>query len=270
MKLITIIMPNYNNPYLYEAIDSVISQTYGFIQLVIIDDCSKVFDKDKVENYIERHKRPNLVEYDVIVNENNIGTVKNLNKAFKYAKGDIIFNLAGDDVFYDNNVISEWVDFFEKNNAEVVTACRAMYDEKMQKQIDILPTQDDINILNTARTDIIWDRLCQKNFVFGCCTARTREMMEHIGYDESYKLIEDYPWNLKITRQGVLIYFWNRVAVKYRSGGISSPAKFDGAYLKDSIIILFKEILPYSKHKRKDIISFVSWLRNHIRIEYFT
>ena len=268
MKLITILMPNYNNPYICEAIDSVLVQTYENIQLIVIDDGSLEFDKEKVEAYIEAHKKTNLRDYKIIVNEKNLGTVKTMNKAFEYADGEYIFNLAGDDAYYDSKVIEEWVEFFEQTGAEVVTAYRAMYDEKMQKQIDILPTENDVKILNTHNAAIIWERLCEKNFVFGCCTARKRELLEKCGgYDECYKYIEDYPWNLRITRQGTVIYFWDRIAVKYRSGGISSPSKFDFSYLKDSLMILSKEVMPYSKHKYRDFRSFASWLKTHVKIK---
>ena len=68
--------------------------------------------------------------------------------------------------------------------------------------------------------------------------------------------------------QGTKIIFWNRIVLKYRSGGKSSPSKFDIAYLKDSVLVLFKEILPYSKHRKKDVIDLVRWLYWHIRLKY--
>ena len=56
--------------------------------------------------------------------------------------------------------------------------------------------------------------------------------------------------------------------LKYRTGGKSSPSKFDIAYLKDSIVVLIKEILPYSKHKKKDVKDLARWMYWHIRLKY--
>ena len=57
-KLITIILTNYNNEeYIYKAIDSILEQDYGNIELIITDDCSKKFDKDKINNYIDKNKK---------------------------------------------------------------------------------------------------------------------------------------------------------------------------------------------------------------------
>lgn len=263
MDLITVLTLNYNNPFLYESIDSVLSQTYSNIQYIIFDDHSQKidFNVDRVKKYIQENNKGNIKEIIVSQNEKNLGTIKNLNRAHKLAKGKYIFNLAGDDAFYDSKVLEEWVSYFKKTQAEIVTACQALYDEKLENEISILPKKKDIEILQTENQQMIWDHLCRRNFIMGCSTARTKECMDNGGgYDESYRYVEDYPWNLKMIRKGYKILFWNRCVIKYRWGGISSPSRMNGDYLKDSVKILKKEILPYSNHKIKDVKDFGEWL----------
>ena len=267
--LVTIITLNYNNQFLKDAIDSVLSQTYGSIQFVLLDDGSEKFNSDQIKRYINCHKKENLKEFIVLKNEKNIGTVKSANKAYSYAKGKYIFNLAGDDVFYDSDVIRDWVNCFIETGGQVITAYRAVYDEKLEKEINVLPEEKDVFLLKHGTTKQIWDALCEKNFIFGCSTARTKEYYQKSGgYSETYKYIEDYPWNLKVIRHGTQIIFWNRIVLKYRTGGKSSPSKFDIAYLKDSIVVLIKEILQYSKHKKKDVKDLARWMYWHIRLKY--
>lgn len=272
MELISVLTLNYNNPFLYEAIDSVLEQTYSNIQYIIFDDYSQnvPFEVEKVKKYIQDNNRGNIKEIIIKQNEKNVGIIKNLNRALKYAKGKYIFHLAGDDTFYDSKVLEEWTAYFKETKAEIVTACRALYDEELKKEICILPDKEDAAILKTEDQQKIWDHLCCRNFIFGCSTARTKQCMDDSGgYDESYRYVEDYPWNLKMIRKGYRVQFWERPVIKYRWGGISSPARFNWSYFKDSVQILIREILPYSKHKRKDIRDFCNWLKVQLKEKYY-
>lgn len=66
-----------------------------------------------------------------------------------------------------------------------------------------MPEKEDIEILKTGDQQKIWDSSMLRNFIFGCSTARTKKCMDDSGgYDESYKYVEDYPWILKMIRQG--------------------------------------------------------------------
>ena len=76
-----------NWEYLNDAIDSVLSQDYPRIQLIISDDGSDGFPIDRFRDYIESHRRDNLVEYLVRQSEQNEGTVRHLNHVFDEMHG---------------------------------------------------------------------------------------------------------------------------------------------------------------------------------------
>ena len=115
MDLITVLTLNYNNPFLYESIDSVLRQSYSDIQYIIFDDHSQKVDFDigAVKKYIQDNNKGNIKEIIVKQNEKNLGIIKNLNRALKHVRGNYIFHLAGDDTFYDSNVLTEWVAYFK-------------------------------------------------------------------------------------------------------------------------------------------------------------
>ena len=253
-KLVTVMTLNYNNPFIWDSINSVLEQTYNLIQYVIVDDCSDHFDPVEISSYIDQHQKGNIVDKIIIKNLKNMGIPKSANIALDNAKGYYLINLAGDDVFYDNQTITEWVKHFEESDANIITAYRIAYDENLQKKLDILPSPKQVSLIKKSSSEELFELLTKENFIFGCTTARTKQCVETWGkYDERYQYIEDYPWNLKVLRQGEKIFFWDRIVIKYRTGGLSSPLQFNTRYAKDTKLIYENEIKPYTKHP---IISF--------------
>ena len=95
----TVLMPVYCSPNVYASVDSVINQKYRPIQFILIDDNSPGFCLQEMETYIESKAGSNIQSWIVLENEYNLGTVKTLNRGLGIAQGEIIFNLAGDDLF---------------------------------------------------------------------------------------------------------------------------------------------------------------------------
>ena len=259
-NLVTVITLSYNSPNLFDTIDSLLSQSYERIQYIIIDDGSVEFSENKVREYIETHKRMNLESYDVIVNDSNMGIVASLNKGLSASKGEIIFNLSGDDFFADENVVSDWVSEFERTGAEIITAYRDVYDETMSEKLYSLPTAEEVDIIKRSSPRELFECLAGRNMIFGCCTARTRHSFENYGYyDTRYKLIEDYPTALKLSRLGEKIYFFDRVVIKYRYGGISAAERIDEVYMKDADAVFNYEVLPYVHNKKLAKKAYGQW-----------
>ena len=104
MKKIGLYLLNYNySDFLSWAIRSIDAQTRQPDIKVFIDDCSA--DKSlEVFNY-ENDKLK--FKYDVLLNAENIGTVKSMNKAVKYLiekKCDYIMGLSADDVMHKDYI----------------------------------------------------------------------------------------------------------------------------------------------------------------------
>lgn len=258
-KLVTVISLSYNNAdTIYAAIDSVLQQDYTRLEYIVIDDGSTDFDKNAIENYICSHNLGNIESVMVLVNSCNIGTIKTLNRAIKQANGEIIFNLASDDSFVDGKVISEWVEVFERNEADVVSAIRAVYTNG--KFLFEQPTLEQRDLINTGGNKL-FERLAPMNFIYGSNTARTRKSFEKYGfYDEQYRLIEDYSSTLRLIRNGAKFYCWDRVVINYNLGGVSESSKVDRYYLNENKAIFKNEALPFVKNKFLAKKSYKNWL----------
>jgi GT2 family glycosyltransferase len=233
---------NFN--FIKETIDSVFSQDYPNIEMIISDDGSDNFDIDFIYSLI-KYKPNNIKSIQLIHHEENLGTVRNLNNCIKISKGEYFIGIASDDCFYSNKSITEVVKFFEETGALIVTSKRAVYDNCMKEQNMVLPFQTDLKYLMNNQ-DYLYRRLCYSNFISGSSTSYSRKLFEKYGgFDESYFLLEDYPYYIKLSRRGEKIYFFDYITIKYRSGGISNSKKRNEKLLNDSLTIIKKEILPY-------------------------
>lgn len=268
-ELVTVIMPNYCCPYLYEAIDSVLLQNYDSIQLIITDDCSPQWDEGSVRTYLQTHGQK-LRQWMVLSSTKNNGTVRNITGALKYVSGKYVFFLASDDVFFDENVISDWVAEFQKTGADVITAKRECFDPEMRISKGVLPLKYQIRWIQTLSSEALYEKLIVANFIFGCCTARSMECIARYGYcDESYFLIDDYPQNLYLLRNGVKIKFFDRTVIRYRLNGASSPARYNARYKQDAERILKTEILPHTKHPLMANYYFRTWEKHQSLMRYY-
>ena len=95
---ISVIVPIYNvEEYLEECLDSIISQDYSekYIEVVLIDDCSKDKSIDIARKYIRKYKNFKLIE-----NTENKGQAISRNIAIEQATGKYIVFLDSDDKLY--------------------------------------------------------------------------------------------------------------------------------------------------------------------------
>lgn len=262
MTLVSVITPSYNSPDIYAAIDAVLKQSYGNIQYIIVDDGSDDFDKQKITTYINQNNKGN-VSAEVIVNPTNMGTVFAMNTAMRAAKGEYIINLAGDDCFYDKDVVADIVCEFEKSGAEIITGLRLEYDRELKKALRLRPKKAQCELIKNSTSKELFEAMSGSNFIFGCCTARTRSCVEKYGlYDERYRLIEDYSMNMKLLRNNVRFYFFERIFVKYRSGGTSFASNLNQTYMIESDEIFKNEIEPFCFDASAARNGYESWKAN--------
>lgn len=92
--LVSVIIPNYNHgSYLADRIESVLSQTYQNMEVIILDDCST----DNSRAVIEQYRSESRIA-DVIYNEINTGSpFKQWVKGIEKARGEIIWLAESDD-----------------------------------------------------------------------------------------------------------------------------------------------------------------------------
>lgn len=110
---VSIITSVYNNEKTIEdAIKSVLSQTYPNIEYIVVDGASKDNTVAVIKKYEDK--------ISTFVSERDKGIYDGLNKGVSLATGDIIAFLHSDDIYADENIISEVVEHFKKTNTNSI------------------------------------------------------------------------------------------------------------------------------------------------------
>jgi glycosyltransferase len=110
---ISIITSVYNNESTIEdAIKSVLSQNYNNIEYIVVDGASKDGTVEVIKRYEDK--------ISTFVSERDKGIYDGLNKGVGLATGDIIGFLHSDDIYADENIVSEVVEMFLKNGTDSI------------------------------------------------------------------------------------------------------------------------------------------------------
>lgn len=266
-KLVSVIICSYRKfQYIYQAIDSVLYQSYGAIELLISDDGSDHFPEKEIRTYIEEHKRENLQAVLCNHEAQNLGTVKHLNRALGLVHGDYIGILAADDAYFDAKVLERFVQGFEKpdvgDDCYIEMAQTAMCDHTL-KRIDGYALFQNVREAAEKGGTELFDLVA-----FCACLPTTsffykKQFFEAYGlFDEELHLVEDYPMHCRIAREGWQIHYENFVAARHRSGGISHGnvgGLSRSAYLYEMDLLKIREkyVEPYygmlSDKAREDV-----------------
>ncbi len=95
LPLVTICMSSFNySKYIQEALNSLLTQTYPFIELIIIDD----YSADNSVSIINEWIKSNNINCKFINHKANLGITKTSNEMVKLANGKYITLFASDDI----------------------------------------------------------------------------------------------------------------------------------------------------------------------------
>ncbi|KGA34629.1 glycosyltransferase [Pectobacterium odoriferum] len=221
---ISIITLTYNNwCELLPAIESVSQQKISDnieVEYLIVDDGTKDFDYQYIYSLLEE-KCP--FPFKILQNKINIGTVCSFNNAIKNSNGDIIIPLSADDRFFDDNVVNMIVDKFQDSSVSLCTTRRLPVADG--KEYSSLPRENEIKLFDNQ--DLLLEYILKHgNFISGSCTYYRKSLLEELSYfDESYRLLEDYPFYVKVLLHDITIDFLDVISIKYSLKGVSALGK---------------------------------------------
>ena len=227
--LVSVCVITYNScKTIVETLDSIYSQTYSNLELIISDDCSKDDTIRICEEW--KNKKGNRFRRCVIVTtEVNTGTSANCNRALKSTEGKWIKTIAGDDLLVPN-AIELYVAYCLQNKKEICFS-----------RLDYFGDEDRIKEKRTAYESFYQKYIklnIKEQFVLllkgcvlpGAAIFYSKHLIEEINYiDETYPFYEEWPTFLRFFIKGNGIPYISERLVKYRceQSGLSANAKYD-------------------------------------------
>jgi glycosyltransferase involved in cell wall biosynthesis len=208
--LVSVICLCYNHSnYVVESIESVLSQSYANIELIIIDDASTDDSQDVIRNFIDK-----FPEVKFIPLSRNIGNCRAFNIGWQASSGDYIIDLAADDLLLPER-ISVGVDCFLNVGRKygVHFGDARIIDENgtlLREHFTSSYFQDNVP------EGIIFSTLLTKYFINPATMMYSKALLDYLGgYDESLAY-EDFDLWVRSSKEFKYCYS-NHILVAKRS-----------------------------------------------------
>lgn len=200
---VSVIIPNYNHsPYLRQRIESVINQTYGNTEIILLDDCSTDRSVDIIEEY---RSHPKVAA--VILNDRNSGsTFRQWKKGLEAATGKYVWIAESDD-YADSAFLSTLVELLERHPEAVLAYSGS---EIVDSNGEIIPGVDWDHFPHDGKEtrilpgrELIERRLLRNNLVYNASMALFRR-------DAAPEITEEFT-SMRFCGDWL---FWARLAMK--------------------------------------------------------
>lgn len=194
---ISVIVPSYNvQDYLSDALDSVLAQTYGNWECIIVDDGSTDGTSAVAEEYCRKDPRFKLVQ------EPNKGLPGARNTGLANASGEFILPLDADDRI-SPEYMELAMDEFSRNPETKLVYCKASLFGAQQGEWH-LPEYD-------------YERFITVNCIFCTCFYRRSDAIEIGGYDEDLRMgYEDWDFLLRLLKPQDKVVRLKKILFHYR------------------------------------------------------
>ena len=249
VPLVSMLVLTYNNiEGIYPTLDSIFAQRYPRIELVISDDASRDFEEQRasVQAYLDQHAGLNVENVVINAIPHNVGTVKNKNSALSLAKGDYAMCLAAEDTLIGEDVLETYVIFMELNPA--IDVCfgklRGVTPDGEYKY-ELLACDTDYDKLRGFDRQQTLNHLFRRNFLPEPSAFYRMDAYARFGlHDEEIRLIEDYPFWIKVILQGGRFGYIDDYTVDYLLTGVSSAGEYSEQFMRDLMRIYDKYVFP--------------------------
>lgn len=215
-KLVSIILPCYNaSDYIDEALESLINQSYKYVEIVAIDDCSSDDTWMKLQNAAMKHK--NITIYK---NEKNLKLISTLNRAIDLCKGEYIARMDADDISDVSRIERQIKIMTESEKIDLVSVFPRMIDSKGnfhsgQKFFQATSTGS-AKFIALFQAPILHAGILIKRSVLAKERYRNSKEYEHIeDYELWMRLLYERNINLKVIPEVLYSYRINLSSVSY-------------------------------------------------------
>lgn len=221
-----VVIAYHSRDTILETLDSIYAQTYQNLELIVSDDGSSDDTVAVARAWADTHA-DRFVRCVVHANPENLGVPENLNTGIRLSRGEYIKDLAADDMLLPDCVEKCVACCLEKgydNLSARVHPFRMVDGEKVYCEEIKLDTA----FFEKSPAQQYVDMLVEHRIISPTFFA-SRQLLEEMGlYDPRFRLMEDYPMNLKIPKSGHQLHFLDDYTVEYRLSDSSLSNRTEG------------------------------------------
>lgn len=235
--LVSIVVVSYNQgKYIRENLDSIKSQTYSNIELIVADDASPDNSVEVFDAWLQEHNYPAKKNYHT----QNTGLATVLNECIKMATGKYIKLIAADD-YLDSQYIEKCVDKLEYLGDEygmVFTDTYAINDDS-----EIIADIANYDKLGSVDPEIFRQELIKGNRIAALTVLMRLDVLKETGKYDSKFIVEDYYRWLKINEKYLIAYIPEKLAYYRQHENNISKLKAEKIDQEDLMLrIMFDEV----------------------------
>ncbi len=198
MPLVSVVVSVYNGAqFIAEAIQSILDQSFRDFELIVVDDASI----DNSQKVIASFSDPRI---RLLINEQNLGLARSLNKGIAAANGKYIARQDADDVSVPNRLQIQ-IEYLESHSDTVIVGSSVKTINEYGKVDGLWPAY-------LCDVDIKWRLLFGTSFVHSSVVMR-RSALDRVGLysiEPQFCYVEDYE-------------LWSRICASGQCANISSP-----------------------------------------------
>lgn len=204
MIKLSVIMSVYNGEqYLAEALDSILNQSFGDFELILIDDASTDQSQRIIEKYCIQDSR--IIP---IYNQNNVGLTTNLNAGIRKSRGELIARMDADDIAFPLRFETQ-INYLESHpGVDLVGSAAVVIDGHGQEL--------SLRSMPEIHNDII-SMLPKANPITHPTVMFRKDRFERIDfYNENYRIIQDYEMWFRAAGKGLKFHNLPESLLAYR------------------------------------------------------
>lgn len=219
--LVSVIIPTYNRAnYIVKSLQSVLTQTYRNLEVIVVNDGSTDETKTKLEPFLDR------ISY---FEKTNGGKSSALNLGLEHISGDFVWVFDDDDVALPELVASHLSVFELQPEVGFVYSGYAFFEGN-----DADNVIETVEATSHPEAEMVGQLLCG-NFISGVSVVVRRKCYDRVGiYDERLIRAQDYDMWIRLARAGYKAGVIRRPMVRVRKhDGLrgSEKDRFESSHL---------------------------------------
>lgn len=219
-----------------ETVESVLSQTWGEWEYIVVDGASTDATVEILRQYAEREDR--MTWYS----EPDSGIFHAMNKGIRYASGEYLIFLNAGDSFHSEGVLDAAAALAAKTRADILVGDVAFKGEHgLNEHIYAVGSE-------------LYDNLKRGNCVCHQVIFASKACLEG-GFDEKFRICADYDWLCRQVQGGKNIAKLNTVVTDYDVHGVTSQARYQRIHWDEYFEIIGRYFpqpgFPYGEEVKK-------------------